>query len=120
MARGDGGSRRVAMKRGDIVAVALSGDCGKPRTAVVIQSDLFDEHPSVSILPVTNEARDAPAFRIDLPAGESTGLRTPSQVMVDKIQTVPRTRIGQVIGKAGEAPMVAVDRALAVFLGIAK
>jgi mRNA interferase MazF len=109
----------MAMKRGDVVAVALFGDYGKPRPAVVIQSDLFDEHPSVSVLPITSEARNSPTFRIDLPVNETTGLRRPSQVMVDKIQTVPRRKIHEAIGRLDEAPMLAIDRALAVFLGIA-
>lgn len=107
------------MRRGDVVAVALAGDYGKPRPAVVVQSDLFDEHPSVTILPVTSERRETLIFRVDLPVDNSTGLRMPSQVMVDKIQTVSRTKIGGVIGKIDGAPMVSIDRALAVFLGIA-
>lgn len=106
------------MRRGDVVAVVLAGDYGKPRPAVVVQSDLFNEHPSVTILPVTSDRRDAPIFRIDLPTDESTGLRLPSQAMVDKIQTVPRGKIGPVIGNVDGRPMVSIDRALAVFLGI--
>ncbi|MCD6672206.1 MAG: type II toxin-antitoxin system PemK/MazF family toxin [Burkholderiaceae bacterium] len=107
------------MKRGDIVAVAMSGDYGKPRPAVVIQSDLFDQHPSVTVLPITSDRSDAPIFRIDLSPDPSNGLRLPSQVMVDRIQTVPRRKIGAILGTVSEGVMNTVERALAVFLGIA-
>ena len=76
------------MRRGDLVTVALQGDLGKPRPALVIQSDLFDAHPSVTILPVTGELRNAPLFRIAVNPTEQNGLTKPSQVMVDKPQLV--------------------------------
>lgn len=107
------------MKRGDVVSVALAGDYGKPRPAVVIQSDVFDEHPSVTILPISSDVRQAPAFRLDLPSEAAIGLRLPSQVMVDKIHTVRREKIGGVIGRIDESGMMNINRALAVFLGIA-
>ena len=107
------------MKRGDIVIVALQGDYGKPRPALIIQSDLFDEHPSVTILPVTSELRDTPLFRIMMPATVANGLLKTSQAMVDKAQTVPRRRIGKTIGTLDSASMIAVNRALALFLGFA-
>ena len=78
------------MRRGDLVAVALQGDLGKPRPALVIQSDLFNAHPSVAILPVTSELRDAPLFRIAVNPSELNGLTKSSQVMVDKPQSVAR------------------------------
>ncbi len=107
------------MKRGDLVSVALQGDLGKPRPALVIQSDLFDEHPSVTILPVTGELRAAPLFRIAVNPDELNGLNKPSQVMVDKPQSIARERIGTVIGRLDDETMLAVNRALAVFLGFA-
>lgn len=107
------------MRRGDIVRVAVTGDFGKPRPAVVLQSDLFDEHPSLTVLPITSDLRDAPAFRVDLPSDALTGLRVPSQVMVDKILTVRRQKVGGVIGRIDESRMLSVNRALTVFLGIA-
>jgi mRNA interferase MazF len=107
------------MKRGDLVTVALSGDYGKPRPALVIQSDLFDAHPSVTVLPVTSELRDAPLFRIQVEPTWDNGLRKPSQVMIDKPQTIARARIGRTIGRLDDDAMVAVNRALAVFLGFA-
>jgi mRNA interferase MazF len=107
------------MKRGDLVTVALQGDLGKPRPALVIQSNLFSDHPSVAVLPVTSTLLAAPIFRIDIEPDASNGLRQPSQVMVDKIQSVPRSRIGPVFGLLDDTTMLAVDRSLAVFLAVA-
>lgn len=107
------------MKRGDLVTVALQGDLGKPRPAVVIQSNLFSEHPSVAVLPVTSTLQAAPLFRIGIEPDAINALRQPSQVMVDKIQAVPRSRVGPVFGRLGDATMLAVDRSLAVFLAVA-
>lgn len=107
------------MRRGDLVTVALQGDLGKPRPALVIQSDLFDAHPSVTILPVTSELRSAPLFRIALNPNELNGLSKPSQVMVDKPQSISREKVGAVIGHLDDETMLAVNRALAVFLGFA-
>lgn len=107
------------MKRGDLVTIALSGDYGKPRPALVIQSDLFDAHPSITVLPVTSELREAPLFRIRVEPADDNGLRRTSEVMVDKIQTVARERIGKAIGRLDDESMLAVNRALAVFLGFA-
>lgn len=109
----------MAVKRGDLVTVSLQGDYGKPRPALVIQSDLFDQHPSVTILPITSELRDTPLFRIALAPGSDTGLKLPSQIMVDKPQSVARERLGSRIGRASDETLLAVTRALAVFLGIA-
>lgn len=109
----------MGVKRGDLVTIVLPGTYGKPRPALVIQSDLFDEHPSITVLPVTSELRDTPLFRISVDPNESNGLRIRSQVMVDKAQTVPREKIGQIFGRVDDATMLAVTRALAVFLGFA-
>lgn len=107
------------MKRGDIVLVALQGDYGKPRPAVVVQSDFFEALPSVTVLPVTSDLRDLPIFRLSVDPSETNGLRKRSEIMVDKIHTVRSDRIGQVIGRLDEASMIAVTRSLALFLGIA-
>jgi mRNA interferase MazF len=107
------------VKRGDLVTIALSGSYGKPRPALIIQSDLFDEHPSITILPVTSELRETPLFRISVHPDEENGLRRRSQVMIDKAQTVPRERVGETFGRLDDTTMLAVTRALAVFLGIA-
>jgi mRNA interferase MazF len=107
------------MRRGDLVTVAIQGAYGKPRPALVIQSDLFAEQPSVTILPETSELRDTPLFRIGVAPSAENGLRKPSQVMVDKPQSVPREKVGVVIGHLDDETRLAVDRALAVFLGFA-
>ena len=106
------------MRRGDLVSIALQGDYGKPRPALVVQSDLFAEHPSVTLLPVTSELRDTPLFRVLIEPTESNGLRKSSQVMVDKVQTISREKLGEVFGRVSEEDMLAVSRALAVFLGV--
>lgn len=113
------GHGRVAVTRGEVVTIALSGSYGKPRPALVIQSDLFNELVSLTILPITSELRDAPLIRIPLQPDSSNGLRMPSQVMIDKIQAVPRGKVGKVIGALSDDQMVAVTRSLAVFLGMA-
>jgi len=107
------------VRRGDLVTIALQGDFGKPRPGLVIQSDLFEEHPSVTVLPVTSELREGPLFRITVLPDERNGLKKPSQVMVDKAQTVPREKIGETFGQLDDDAMLSVNRALAVFLGIA-
>lgn len=107
------------MKRGDLVTVVLQGDLGKPHPALVIQSDLFAAHPSVTILPVTSDLRATPLFRVAVDPATGNGLSKPSQVMVDKPQSVERDKIGSVLGHLDAAAMRAVNRALAVFLGLA-
>ena len=107
------------MRRGDLVTMALQGTYGKPRPALVIQSDLFAEHPSVTILPVTSELRATPLFRIQVEPTPENALQMTSQVMVDKVQSVPRDKIGSPFGRLDAESMVAVNRALAVFLGFA-
>jgi mRNA interferase MazF len=107
------------VRRGDLVTVALQGDIGKPRPALVIQSNLFDAHPSVIILPVTSELRVAPLFRITMNPSESNGLKKASQVMVDKPQSIACAKVGTVFGRLDDETLLAVNRALAVFLGFA-
>jgi mRNA interferase MazF len=107
------------MRRGDLVTVVLQGAYGRPRPALVIQSDLFAQHPSVTILPVTSELRETPLFRVAVTPSIDNGLRKPSQVMVDKTQSVPRENIGEVFGHLDDETLLTVNRALAVFLGFA-
>lgn len=106
------------MKRGDLVTIALQGDYGKPRPALIVQSDLFDEHPSVTVLPVSGELRDAPLFRIRIESDAANNLQKTSEIMVDKAQSVLRERVGEVFGHVTEEQMLAVSRSLAVFLGV--
>lgn len=107
------------MRRCDFVTVAAPGDYGKPRPALVIQSDLFDELPSVALCLVTSELRNAPIFRITVDPGPDNGLQSISQIQIDKILSVPRERVGSVIGRLDDATMLKVNRSLAVFAGIA-
>lgn len=106
------------MRRGAVVTIALQGDYGKPRPALVIQSDLFGAHPSVTILPVTGDLREAPLFRIRITPTVSNGLQRPSDLMVDKVQTIPRDKVASVIGHLTQEDMLAVTRSLALFLGM--
>lgn len=108
------------MKRGDFVTVGVQGEFGKPRPALVIQADLFGEHSSVTVLPVTSTLFAAPLLRVSVKPGSETGLRKPSQVMVDKAMTVTRVKVGPPIGQLDPRTLLEVDRRLAVFLGIAK
>lgn len=106
------------MRRGDLVTIALQGDYGISRSALVVQSDLFDEHPSCVVLPVTSELKDTPLFRLTVEPNEHNGLKITSQVMVDKPVTVRRDTIGTRFGELDDTDMVHVTRALVVFIGI--
>ncbi len=108
------------MMRGDLVTVAMQGDFGKPRPALVIQADPFNEHATVTVLPLTGTLVAAPLLRITLQPSAENGLQKPSQVMVDKTMTVKRDKVGLVFGRIDANAMVEVERCLAVFLGIAK
>ena len=108
------------MKRGSLVTIAVQGDHGKPRPGLIIQSDHFDQHPSVTILPLTSTLVAAPLFRVAMEPSEENGLAIKSQVMVDKAITVSREKLGTDIGQASYAVMQEIDRCLAVFLGIAR
>jgi mRNA interferase MazF len=105
--------------RGDVVIVAAPGDYGKPRPAVIVQSNAIPEsHALVVICPMTSELVDAD-FRISIEPGPETGLRLRSQIMADKPVTVRRERIGQRIGQFGSADMARLNVALAFVMGLA-
>jgi mRNA interferase MazF len=106
------------VRRGDLVTVAISGDYGKPRPALVIQSDFLAETDSVLVCLLTTTLRALPLYRLDLPAEEGTGLREPSQVMVDKIMAVQRNRCSAPIGRADATALLALGRLLAFAVGI--
>ena len=108
------------MRRGDFVTIALQGDFGKPRPALVIQADKFDDHATVTVLLVSSTLIDAPLFRITVRPDDANGLKKPSQVMVDKAMTVKRDKLGEPFGAASDEVMLEVGRCLAVFLGIAR
>lgn len=105
------------MRRGDLVTVALSGDFGKPRPALVIQADQFDATMTVTVVLLTGTQVDAPLIRLPVDPGPETGLRKPSWIMIDKVMTVRRDRLGPVFGHLDDATLLAVNRALALFLG---
>ena len=107
------------MRRGDLVTVALTGDFGKPRPALVIQSDQFDLTGSVTVLLLTGTLVEAPLIRPTLEPSPTNGLSKTSQVMIDKAMTVKRDRVGTAIGRAEDETMLTVTRLLAVFLGLA-
>lgn len=102
------------------MTIAIQGDFGKPRPALVIQADQFDEHATVTVLPVTSMLAAAPLLRITVRPNAENGLQKPSQVMVDKAMTVKREKVGPAVGRIDVDALVEVERCLAVFLGIAK
>ena len=103
-----------------MVTVVLPGEFGKPRPALVVQAELFnDKHASITVLPITSMVIDAAVFRVTVDPNPANGLRKVSQIMVDKLVSVRRERIGSEIGYAGDDCMVRVTRALAIWLGIA-
>jgi mRNA interferase MazF len=107
------------MRRGQFVVVATTGDYGKLRPALVVQSDLFAELPSVVICPLTSMLRDdADQFRLEVRPSTQNGLREVSQIAIDKITAIPAGKIGGVIGEADDALLLRVNRALALFLSI--
>ena len=109
------------MRRGDIVTITAPGDFGKPRPAVVIQSDVINETDpgSVILALVTGTLRDAPLLRLQLAPTEQNGLRQPSQIMVDKLFTARTGKVGEVIGRLSDQDLVALNRQLAFVIGIA-
>ena len=108
------------MKRGDLVSIAVQGDFGKPRPALVIQSDNFDSHATIAVLLVSSALVDAPLFRITVQPTPGNGLQKPSQIMVDRLMTVKRDKIGGAFGRLDSIHMLEIERCLAVFFGIAK
>jgi mRNA interferase MazF len=108
------------MKRGDVVVVAASGDYGKPRPAVVVQTDALPQaHASVVICQMTSELAEAPDFRVTVDPSATNGLRTRSQVMADTPVTVRRERVRQVLGHLEPADILRLDVALAFVMGLA-
>ena len=108
------------MKRGNVVTVAIQGDFGKPRPALVLQSDVFsDIHATVTVALISSEIVQAPIFRLDIEPNETNGLSRPSQVQIDKIMSIRSEKIGSVIGELNDVMMVRVNRALALWLGLA-
>lgn len=107
------------MRRGAFVSAVFPGDYGKPRPALVVQSDLLLDGPSIILAPLTSELRDdVGLLRIDVSPSESNMLRQKSQIAIDKLAPLPRRRLGGVIGQADDVTMLRVDRALRLVLGL--
>ena len=107
------------MRRGDLVTVAAQGDYGKPRPAVVIQSDALDAADSVLVALLSSTLADAPLYRLTLEPTAGNGLRAVSQVMVDKVLAYPRAKCGPVIGRLSPQDMLALNNMLLVMIGLA-
>ncbi len=107
------------MKRGDLLTVALQGNHGKPRPALVIQSDHFRETATMTVLLVTSTLVDAPLIRLTVEPSPENGLQITSQIMIDKTMTVRTDKLGAPFGQLDDINMLEVNRALALFLGVA-
>ncbi len=107
------------MRRGDVIVVAAPGDFGKHRPAVIVQSDLFNPtHASIAVCLLTSDIADAPLFRLTVEPSPENGLRSRSDIMVDKIVALRRDRLGEPIGHLDRETMLRLDRSLALFLGL--
>jgi mRNA interferase MazF len=108
------------VRRGEIWTAAGGTEySGKPRPVVVVQDDRFDATTSVTICAFTTDPTDAPLFRLPVEPSERNGLRAPCRLMVDKITTMPRAKIGSQVGRLDDKDMVRLNRAMVVFLGLA-
>lgn len=108
------------MRRGEIWTAATgSGYTDKPRPVVIVQDDRFDATASLTVCAFTTDSTDAPLFRLLVEADEVNGIRETSRLMVDKITTVARSKLGEQVGRLSDEDMVRLDRAVFVFLGLA-
>jgi mRNA interferase MazF len=109
------------VRRGDICIAASRGPyTGKPRPVVIVQDDRFDSTASVTVCPLTTQPIEAPLIRITVEPTAATGIEQPSQIMVDKVTTMPRVNVRDHLGRLADADLVRLDRALLVFLGLAE
>ena len=108
------------MTRGEVWTAAGGKDyAGKPRPIVIVQDDRFDATSSITICAFTSDPTDAPLFRLVVEPSEANGLDTVSRLMVDKITTMPKAKLGKRIGRLADDDMVRLNRALMIFLGLA-
>ena len=108
------------MKRAEIWTLAGGRDyAGKPRPVVIVQDDRFDKTASITVCPFTTNPADAPLARLPVVPDQSNGLRLPCRLMVDKIMTVAKSKLGTRIGRLGDEDVVRLNRAMLIFLGIA-
>lgn len=108
------------MRRGDIWTVTGGRDyAGKPRPVVIVQDDSFDATDSITICAVTTDDTDAPLFRLPVEPNERNGLRVASRLMVDKITTIPKIKVGGHVGRLDDEDILRLNQAVLVFLGLA-
>ena len=108
------------MRRGEIwTAAAGSGYVGKPRPVVIVQDDRFDATDSVTVCAFTTDPTEAPLFRLSIDPSDLNGLRERSSLMIDKITTIPRSKLGERLGRLTDEQMVVLCRAVLVFFGLA-
>jgi mRNA interferase MazF len=108
------------MRRGEIWTAFGGKDyAGKPRPVLIVQDDRFDATDSITVCALTTDPTDAPLFRLPVEPNEQNGLRSPSRLMVDKITTMPKTKLGSRIGRLDDDEILRLNRAMLVFLGLA-
>ncbi len=108
------------MKRGEVWTVSGGKDyAGKPRPVVIVQDDSFDATDSITVCAFTTDPTEAPLFRLRVEPNERNGLRSTSRLMVDKITTVPKPKVGERIGRLDDEDVVRLNQAVMVFLGLA-
>ena len=107
------------MRRGDLATVAMPGDFGKPRPALIVQADQFDATATLTALLLSSTLVDAPLIRLTVHPTPANGLRKSSQIMVDKAMTVKRDKFGEPFGRIDDETMISVARSLALFFGFA-
>jgi mRNA interferase MazF len=109
------------MKRGEIWTVAGGGAyTGKPRPCVIVQDDVFDATQSITVCAFTSDPTEAPLFRIRIEPNDVNGLSVPASLMVDKITTVPKDKIGKHVGQLSDEDVLRLNQAMIVFLGLAR
>ncbi len=107
------------MKRGEVWTVSGAGYAGRPRPAVIVQDDRFDATASITVCVIITDETEAPLFRLAVTPNDRNGLRSISRLMVDKLSTVSKERLGARIGRLDDEDMVRLNRAMLVFLGLA-
>jgi mRNA interferase MazF len=108
------------MRRGEIWTASGGNDyAGKPRPVVIVQDDVFDALASVTVCALTTDSTDAPLFRLPVEPNEGNGLRAACRMMIDKITTMSRSRLGRQVGRLDDEDLVRLNRAAVVFLGLA-
>lgn len=108
----------MSVSRGEVWTVSGAGYAGKPRPAVIVQDDRFDVTASITVCVFTTDETDAPLFRIPVTPRAENGQRNVSRLMVDKLTTVHKSRLGKRIGRLDDADMARLERAILIFLGL--